>query len=815
MQKLRFINGNGDEFDFTSGNFGVTKWAGLSNTNLNIQTQQVPYNDGSVFIDGLLQDRTLSITVAVNDNNNLALRYELRRRLISALNPKLGEGYLYYKNDYIERRIKVIPQLPIFDNKNSNDSGTLKASVSFTSCSVYWEDVEETVVNMTSEKNTIIINEGDVPADVTIKLSPSNNEKINLINKTNDTKLTINGNFHKPINVSLNFGNKKSQEINLQTNYSMLNLDYVVNCNGILYGSKGKDLFKSDDGKKFKFVRSFNVNISDMCYIESKNMLIVVSLNILNITTDFENWETTTVGNGVSKIKYNSDEDKFFIASDKIYYSDDLVTFNYLTASPNLSYQLPEVNNRTINDNNYVFYFYSSSNLYGVRDDYETIDNLYSGSVTDFYYWAEKDIYIIVTNSSVLYSFDGVNFETATYQQMYGRGKIFNYRGYLYKALYSGGNYISRSQDGVNWESFPLKTSIQFNSGVVFDGNFFLYSTRYWFNYIDNIFQESNIPNYSLITESDSELFVINGTSLYSSTDCINFELKSTIPSGVNFIKYLNNILFIGLDNGILYYSTNKGESFESVLISSSYAYDVNDIDYKEGFYFIAVGNILFTSEDLIEFNFGYRHDTSTVIKQIICVENNFVYLCINKTSTSDLIELSFNNNTFNVIKTEGFENTFIIGSYNPNIDVLITAFNDSSIYFKRNASTTNYLESVKSNYSSNNSIFAMKYYSKYNCYFAINYEGIYYSSDGDEWFKIFEINLLNYVGFISELLNGIVVSNLYSSLIFNFFLDTNIISSITDISLILDVGKNELILNPKLNDCNATLIYRQKYIGV
>lgn len=57
-------------------------------------------------MDNLLNDRELSITVAFNDEKDLHKRYELRRELISKLNPKLGEGYLIYENDFLTKRIK-------------------------------------------------------------------------------------------------------------------------------------------------------------------------------------------------------------------------------------------------------------------------------------------------------------------------------------------------------------------------------------------------------------------------------------------------------------------------------------------------------------------------------------------------------------------------------------------------------------------------------------------------------------------------------------------------------------------------------------
>ena len=119
MQKLVFTNGNGQSIDLTDHtSYGITNWEGLSGAGLNLQTQQVPFQDGGVFLDALIEQREISVTVAIQDNNDLSARYEKKRQLISALNPKLGEGVLVYTNDYISRQIKAVPQLPIFENKN-------------------------------------------------------------------------------------------------------------------------------------------------------------------------------------------------------------------------------------------------------------------------------------------------------------------------------------------------------------------------------------------------------------------------------------------------------------------------------------------------------------------------------------------------------------------------------------------------------------------------------------------------------------------------------------------------------------------------
>ena len=162
MQKLVFKNANGVELDLTSGNFGITEWEGLSGAELNIQTQQVPFEDGAVFLDALIQQREIALTLAMKDDNNLETRYANRRQLISALNPKLGEGVLVYTNDFVSKQIHCIPQIPVFQNHNSNDSGTPKASIVFSCPSPYWEDLEETVIEVNKGNLVNIVNDGDV-----------------------------------------------------------------------------------------------------------------------------------------------------------------------------------------------------------------------------------------------------------------------------------------------------------------------------------------------------------------------------------------------------------------------------------------------------------------------------------------------------------------------------------------------------------------------------------------------------------------------------------------------------------------------------
>ena len=275
MQKLRFINGNGVEINFTSGRYGVTEWSGFSNSDLNIQSQQVPFQDGAVFLDALYNPRELSITLAINDENDLEKRYELKRELISVMNAKLGEGYLYYKNDFLEKRIKVIPQLPIFENKNSNDAGTLKASLSWTAPEVYWEDVEETKVNL--EKNIIINaeNKGDFKAQLQVRALQTDDDFTELQNIATNEKIKILSSDKMLISTEL--GNKKIQSLNLSFNLNDLYIQKYAFNGAILLASVQNEVYLSNDFINFSKCYTTDYKILDVFYNSEDNKFYLVS----------------------------------------------------------------------------------------------------------------------------------------------------------------------------------------------------------------------------------------------------------------------------------------------------------------------------------------------------------------------------------------------------------------------------------------------------------------------------------------------------------------------------------------------------------
>lgn len=367
MQKLRFVNANGVELDLTSGYYGITKWNGFSNANLNLQTQQVPYQDGSVFIDGLLNNRELSVTLCINDNNDLAKRYELRNELIRTLNPKLGEGYLYYKNDFLERRIKVIPQLPVIPNKNSNESGTVKASLSWTACSVYWEDVEETSVNINMGQRINIENKGDI--EISPKISFNCNSALN------------------PVLRNLNNGKKVS--ISGVLSNSVLNLE------------KGKKTFLKT---KYGFTNNNNYNNFE----ENDEYQYLFSTNCISRTKDFENFETIYIMPSESVVCSGYGRGLFFYGGDNLKKSTDCITWETISEKPSGTVQAMYYDKTED-----VFYFGIDGHLYSTSD-LETFTDVGFIGVAINAITRHGSLIVCVGNGGNCYKYDGTNFTSIT-----------------------------------------------------------------------------------------------------------------------------------------------------------------------------------------------------------------------------------------------------------------------------------------------------------------------------------------------------------------------------------------------------------------
>ena len=303
MQKLVWKNADGTELNLTSGSYGITNWEGFSNTDLNLQTQKVPFQDGSVYLDSLLSERELSVTLAINDENDLYKRYQLRRELIKALNPKNGEGYLIYTNDYTSKRIKCVAQLPIFPTKNSNDSGTPKASLSWTACNPYWEDLEETKVLLNNGESVSILNNGDIKSQIQCELILNSVQNPVLRNFRTGESIGLTGSYDKNIRINTEVGSKSvhtfPQKLEYKTfNYLLNNMCYCIDDDSYYFVGDSGLIIKTKNFDFFEAVET-NINLATIRYIyyfPEKKLFFVSVLDSINkvyklyYSTDAKNW---------------------------------------------------------------------------------------------------------------------------------------------------------------------------------------------------------------------------------------------------------------------------------------------------------------------------------------------------------------------------------------------------------------------------------------------------------------------------------------------------------------------------------------------
>ena len=442
MQKLVFRNANGIELDLTKGDFGITEWEGFSADDLNIQSQQVPFQDGAVFLDALITERELSVTVAMQDNNDLEKRYRLRRQMISALNPKLGEGVLIYTNDFLSKQIHCIPQLPVFENHNSNDSGTPKASCTFTACNPYWEDLEDTVVELGITQMQNIENEGDVPTQVEMELLTYNAENPTIFNMSTGKKIELNGVIDQNVLINTNMGKKEVIAENIKYD------------NVSIYGGSNKTIL----------------------FVEKLSMFVVCSSStILHYSYDGFHWEYITADIPVTNIDYAENISKFVIASSdgKMYLSSDLKKFTEAQSLPDFP------TNVTVN-NTCVYYCKDTEKLFSLFINIATGNVLiYSSddgiswtksSVSSYFIWAvamsynpTSQIYTIIGNSNNYYvtSTDGITWTAREFEDFNITLEDIIYNPILDKTIAVGKRttgVVGYSSDGIDFTFIDVQT---------------------------------------------------------------------------------------------------------------------------------------------------------------------------------------------------------------------------------------------------------------------------------------------------------------------------------------------------------------------
>lgn len=189
MQRVVYTNSRGQSVELkSSAPFLLQSIDGLGDVDADIQTQKAPFQDGSTYIDSVLQERAISLEVVILSNDKPTVLRQ-RQYLASIFNPKLGPGTLRYENGEVVREIEAVPDgVPVFPSGQSNRGPFFqKAMISLICPAPFWLDplknivkLEDFVANFrfpfhfpvvfSARGDTrTIINDGDVPTPITVE----------------------------------------------------------------------------------------------------------------------------------------------------------------------------------------------------------------------------------------------------------------------------------------------------------------------------------------------------------------------------------------------------------------------------------------------------------------------------------------------------------------------------------------------------------------------------------------------------------------------------------------------------------------------
>lgn len=203
MYEFTFTNSLGENIYIAYGTpFVLESVQGLSGATSLIQSEKAPFQDGSTYIDTLLNSRIMTFVVQIRSDleNN-------RRKAIRVLNSKLGKGTLRFTKNGVWRELEcVIDTNPNFiEDYNNRKIG--RFSFTIEAPQPYWTDAEQQwtlasflggfsfpfsfPVNFGTIGSTVIINnQGDTVAPLFITLSgPLTNPT--LTNETTGEYITL------------------------------------------------------------------------------------------------------------------------------------------------------------------------------------------------------------------------------------------------------------------------------------------------------------------------------------------------------------------------------------------------------------------------------------------------------------------------------------------------------------------------------------------------------------------------------------------------------------------------------------------------
>ena len=837
MQKLVFINGAGYQIDLTSiaDNFGIVNWQGLSNTDLNIQSQQVPFEDGGVFLDALMEQREIELTIAIYDGNDLELRYQKKRELISALNPKAGEGVLIYTNDYLSKQIKAVPHIPLFENKNSNDAGTLKASIAFTCCDPYWEDLEETQVYLNGgEQSNIINNDGDGFVGAKIDIFATEAENIMISNLQENKSIKINGTKTGVLTINTEFGKKS-----------------IVQRENAFYETK-----------------SISNNMYDICYAEDKNIFCACESGGVNVSYNGEDWSFVRIGKTFYGVCY-SKKLKLFCAVGRmgtIFTSSDCLNWSLKRTLTDYL----DLYSVVYSEEKEMFVAVGDEILTSTDGDVWTVreSSMHPNVLTDICYSDKLNLFVAVgMNNTVGKSADAITWTFTSGASLMENFSVAYSESLELFCLASYAGTVKTSADGDTWNSVTIPISSNWYR-VRFCNNMFIAVGR---NGTIAISENGILWKSTSVSSTSTYVTQVNLKGVcYAKNQGVFFSVGENggiarsingsrwdyITKNISVFSYFSDIayskskgLYVAVGNNghiltsidkkeWLYYIFNSNRDFGKIVFSE-----------KEGCFIAIVYttnlsyNYIMTSIDGT--NWTTRFSTTTVMWGL-CYSEKLGLLCVcgdnGKVWTSNDLT-TFTEQTTNVsayLRDVIFENDiFIVCGLSSTIIKSIDGVNWEDVSIT----------------SDNYSFEAIKYIKPFNSYLLAGNGIVCYSQDFEEWqINTSLSNNIKTIEYYAEegeiIIAGTRIYKSYDLINWNedtslgttikmakVILDTlwlcgnsallassvlgkeeNIISSLdsnSNMALGLEIGNNKLLITSDSGSVRGVITYRKKYIGV
>ena len=148
--KLRYINELGEELTFSRDTtFKLLNFEGIGGTQVKIQSEKAPFQDGETFLDSMLEPRDLSIHLGIFAKNQIEL-FENRRRLSKLFNPKWKNNRLVYTNDFLSREImcqvEAGPTYP--SGRTTSFVGYQVALINLVALNPFWQDIQDNKIEL-------------------------------------------------------------------------------------------------------------------------------------------------------------------------------------------------------------------------------------------------------------------------------------------------------------------------------------------------------------------------------------------------------------------------------------------------------------------------------------------------------------------------------------------------------------------------------------------------------------------------------------------------------------------------------------------